>query len=176
MRKPAVAVLVAVLTAGSLAAGMATEAGASVRAKKASAPLCAGKTKKKAIAGATAAYKGLFEGTTVAEKENSVQLLSGKTVNAAFKAQFEASAAKNAAAASTTKVAIDKVTCTGKKTAEVVFTLVIGGKRLEGLFGPGGAILEKTWKMTGVTLCNVQAGGDPGVIDREPCLSIINNG
>ncbi len=180
MRKRAGALIIAVLTAASLAVGIAGPAGAADAAKKkAKAPLCAGKTKKKAIAAIELAYAHFLDGATYPEpsdKEPYIQYLSGTKADADLIATFEASAAANSGAASTTNVDVDEVTCDGKKKASVVFTLVLGGTRAEGLAPPGAAILEgKTWKVTGLTLCNLQALGDPTVLEAGPCSDIVLN-
>ena len=56
----------------------------------------------------------------------------------------------------------------------MIFTLVLGGTRAEGLAPPGAAVLEgKVWKVTGLTLCNLQALGDPTVLESGPCSEIV---
>ncbi len=178
MRKRAGALIIAVLTAASLAVGVAGSAGASTGAKKAKAPLCAGKTKKQAIADITLAYQHFLDGTTypdaTADKAPFIQYLSGKKFSQEFLDKFVASSEANSAAAATTNVDVDEITCKSKKTAEVIFTLVISGGRLDGLAPPGGAVLEgKTWKVSGLTLCNTQALGDPTTLETEPCATIV---
>ena len=177
MRKRAGALFIAVLTAASLAVGVAGTAGASTAAKKSKKILCAGKTKSKAVAAIEEAYDHFLNGALypdAVDKAPYIEYLSGTKENAELLAAFEASSAANAEAAATTGVEVDEVTCTGKKTADATFTLVIGGTRAEGLAPPGAAILEgKTWKVTGLTLCNLQALGDPTVLETGPCSDII---
>ncbi len=178
MRKRAGALIVAVLTAASLAVGIAGTAGASTtEQKKSKAPLCAGKTKKQAFKGIELAYMKFLDGATSQTADDKIpyiEYLSGKKENAELVAAFRASSAANAAQAATTSVDVDKIKCTGKKTASVTFTLVLGGTRAEGLAPPGAAILEgKVWKVTGLTLCNLQALGDPTVLETGPCSDII---
>ncbi len=177
MRNRAGALIIAVLTAASLAVGVAGSAGASTGAKKAKAPLCAGKTKKQAIADIETAYDHFLNGALypdAADKAPYIEYLSGKKESAELLAAFEASSAANAEAAATTGVEVDEVTCNGKKKANVIFTLVLGGSRTEGLAPPGAAVLEgKTWKVTGLTLCNLQALGDPTVLETGPCSDIV---
>ena len=180
MRKRAGALIIAVLTAASLAVGVAGSAGAAdAGKKKAKAPLCAGKTKKQALKDIEAAYFHFLDGAsnpTPADKEPYIQYLSGKKADADLIAAFEASAAKNAGSASTTSVAVDKITCNGKTKATVDFTLLLSGTRANGLAPQGAAILEgKTWKVTGLTLCNLQALGDPTVLETGPCSDIVLN-
>ena len=177
MRKRAGALCIAVLTAASLAVGVAGTAGASTAAKKSKKIVCAGKTKAKAVAAIEDAYDHFLNGATypdAADKVGYIQYLSGEKEDAELLAQYEASAAANAEAASTTGVEVDDVTCNGKKKASVDFTLVLGGTRADGLAPPGAAILEgKTWKVTGLTLCNLQALGDPTVLEVGPCSDIV---
>jgi hypothetical protein len=174
MRRRALALVIAVAATGALALGPATAANAGGKKKP---PACAGKTKKKAIKNITTAYDHFLNGAKYPNAEDKapyVQLLSGKDLNEEFLAAFEASSAANAAAAATTSVEVDKVTCTGKKTADVNFTLVLGGERAEGLAPPGGAIIaDGIWKVTGVTVCNLQALGDPAILETEPCATVV---
>jgi hypothetical protein len=180
MRKRAVTLLLAVVTAGALVTAVGT-AGASVSAKAKPAPLCAGKTKKAATKAIKAAFNNFISGhpyslADTQHAEKYVQFLSGSKVNAALKAQFEASALALQSQSSGTTLQINSVKCTGKKTADVSFDYVIGGKPLTGVAPPGGAILDgKQWKVTATTLCNTEAGSDPTVIDHDPCLTIINS-
>lgn len=177
MRNRAGALIVAVLTAASLAVGVAGSAGASTGEKKSKAPLCAGKTKAKALKDIEAAYFAFLDAATSPTADDKlpfIQYLSGKKANPELIAAFKASAEKNAAAAATTSVEVDEITCTGKKSAEVIFTLVIQGGRLDGLAPPGAAVLEgKVWKVTALTLCNMQALGDPTVLEAGPCSEIV---
>jgi len=174
MRRRAIVGFMAILAASALVVGMSV--GVASAAK--SPPLCAGDTKKAAIKAIKKAYTQFLDGTkapTAADKVPYIQYLSGKNVNEELKAQFEASAEQNAAAASTTSVDVDKVKCTAKKKADVDFTLVISGSRTEGLAPPGSAVLDgKTWKVTAETLCNTQALGDPSVLESGPCYDIIS--
>jgi hypothetical protein len=177
MRRRAVALLIATLTAGALVVGAASEVGASV--KKAKTPLCAGSTKKAAIKAIKDAYDFFLNGTKhpeSADKETRIQYLSDPHKSASLVASFEASAAKNAGQAATTSVAVHKVTCKGKKKADVQFELVLGGKEAPGIApNPGGAILEgKVWKVTGETLCNLTALGDASVLESGPCADIVS--
>ena len=79
-------------------------------------------------------------------------------------------------------------TCAGKKQKALVqpasVTVLVEGAsedrmeaiaRLEGLAPPGAAVLEgkKNWKVTGLTLCNTQALGDPSVLETGPCSDIV---
>jgi len=178
MRKRAGALIIAALTAASLAVGVAGTAGASTAEKKSKKIVCAGKTKAKAIAAIEDAYAHFLDGATypdaTEDKAPYIQYLSGKKFNQELLDKFIASSEANAASAATTSVDVDEVTCKSKKTAEVIFTLVIEGSRLEGLAPPGGAVLEgKTWKVSGLTLCNTQALGDPTTLETPPCSDIV---
>jgi hypothetical protein len=179
MRRRALSLLLAVVTAGSLAVfATATSGGASVAGAK--APACAGSTKKAAIKQINKAWDYFLNGAkgyTADQKAAYIQYLSGPKLNQDFLDKFRASSEANAADAASTGVRVDKVTCTGKKTADVAFTLVLGGTPTEGLAPPGTAILEgKTWKVTGETVCNLQALGDASVLETEPCATIVLGG
>jgi hypothetical protein len=149
-------------------------------AAAAKAPLCAGKTKKQAVKDIEKAYQYFLDAKTAptaADKEPYIQYMSGKEVSQALLAQFRASNEKNASAAATTSVQVNSVKCTGKKKADVEFDLVLGGEPAVGLAPPGDAVLEgKTWKVTGLTLCNLQALGDPTILEAGPCSEITLDG
>ena len=175
MRKRAAILLVAALAAASFAVSASAVAGASVSSK--GAAVCAGKTKSAANKQIKAAFDYFLNGSkgyTADQKAAYIQYLSGKKLNADLLAKFQASSAANAEAAKTTGVQVNKITCKGKNGAVVAFDLVLGGSPAVGLAPPGGAVLEgKTWKVSGLTLCNLQALGDPTVLETEPCASIV---
>jgi hypothetical protein len=180
MRRRAIVGFMAVLTASALVVGMSV--GVAGAAKKSTVAVCAGKTKPQAVKQIKKAYKAFLDGSlgyTAEQKAPYIQYLSGKNVNQAFFDQFKASSEANAASAATTSVDVDKVKCVGKKgkKANVAFTLVIGGQRSEGLAPPGQAILDgKQWKVTALTLCNLQALGDPTVLENPPCSDFVAAG
>jgi len=175
MRKRAAVLLTAAIAAASLAVSASAVAGASVSSK--GAAVCTGKTKKAATKQIKTAYDYFLNGSlgyTADQKAAYIQYLSGKKLNADFLAKFQASSAANAEAAKTTSVQVNSVTCKGKNGAVVAFDLVLGGKPAVGLAPPGGAVLEgKTWKVSGLTVCNLQALGDATVIETEPCSTIV---
>lgn len=179
MRRRVLSLLIAVIAAGSLAVFAAgSTSGASVKSAKAA--VCKGSTKKAAIKQIKTAWDYFLNGAkgyTADQKAAYIQYLSGPKLNQDFLDKFRASSEANAAAAATTGVDVDKVTCTGKTSADVIFTLVLGGSRTEGLAPPGTAVLEgKTWKVSGETVCNLQALGDPTVLENEPCATIVAGG
>jgi hypothetical protein len=181
MRRRAIVGVMSVLAASALVVGMSVSiGGASVGSAKGPV-LCAGKTKPAAIKQIKKSYDYFLNGSlgyTAAQKAPYIQYLSGKALNQALLDQFTASSEKNAASAATTSVDVDKVVCAKKgKKATVNFTLVISGNRTEGLAPPGAAILDgKTWKVTALTLCNLQALGDPSVLENPPCSDIVLKG
>jgi hypothetical protein len=181
MRRRAIVGVMAVLAASALVVGMSVSiAGASVGSAK-PPPLCAGKTKAAAVKAIKKSYDYFLNGSlgyTAAQKAPYIQYLSGKNLDQALLDQFTTSSEANAAAASTTAVDVDKVICAKKgKKATVNFTLVISGGRLEGLAPPGAAVLDgKNWKVTALTLCNLQALGDPSVLENPPCSDIVLKG
>ena len=176
MKKKFAIAVIAALGVAPFAVGVASAA----PTKKAAVLVCAGKTKPKAIKAIGTAYNNILNGSlglTGEQKSEFLQYAGGKKVNQAFRDAFLASSLKNTAAASTTSVAVNRVKCTGKKTADVDFDLVLGGTAAAGLAPPGSAVLDgKVWKMTGITLCDLQALGDPSVLENEPCLTISTGG
>ena len=140
-------------------------------------PVCAGSTKKAAIKQIKTAYDYFLDGAahpTAEEKAPYIQYLSGPKFSQEFLDKFKAQAAANAGDAGSTNVQVNKVTCTGKKSATVDYDLVLGGSPSPGLAPGGAAILEgKTWKVTGLTVCNLQQLGDPTTLETEPCATIL---
>jgi len=180
MRRRAGVLLIATLTAGALVVGIAGESGAAV--KKAKAPLCKGKTKKKAAKAIEDAYFHFLDGAsnpTADDKKPYIQFMSPPFESAALIAAFEASTEANAAAASTTSVQVNEVKCTGKKTADVAYDLVLGGEPAPGLAPPGSAVLEKgstQWKVSAEAFCNLTALGTPAVLESGPCSELLLEG
>jgi hypothetical protein len=168
----------------SLLAASALVVGGSVSvagAAAAKAPLCAGKTKKQAVKDIKQAYAHFLDGAkypdAATDKAPFIQYLSGDEVSPTLLANFEASSAANASASADTSVKVNSVKCTGKKTADVDFDLVIGGEPLADLAPAGDAVLDgKVWKVSALTLCNTQALGDPTVIETGPCYDIATGG
>jgi hypothetical protein len=178
MRRRAGALLIATLTAGALVAGLATEASAG--GKKAKAPVCKGKTKKKAIKAIEVAYDHFLNGAenpdAATDKAPYIQYMSDPDFSQSLYDAFLASSEANAAAAATTSVAVNKVTCTGKKTAEVEAELVLNGTEAPGIFpNPGEAVLQgKVRKVAGTTFCNLTGVGDASALEPpHPCADVV---
>jgi hypothetical protein len=171
--------LMGVLAASALVIG-STAGISGAQDTPAKAANCAGKTKKKAIKQIKDAYNHFLDyetAGTAAEKEPFIEFMSGKQVSPAFQAQFRASSEANAAAAATTSVKVQKVKCTGKKSADVEFDLVLNGEVTPDLAPPGDAVIsDGGWKVSGVTLCNTQALGSPDVLEAGPCSEILLDG
>jgi hypothetical protein len=171
--------LVAALAAGALALeATAATAGASVNAK-AHHGVVEKKKKKKAKCDQAAiktAWDYFLDGAKGYTPQQQEAYIQGMESNAAFKQQFEDSAAKNAASAKTTSVAINSIVCAKNgKSATVNFDLVIAGTPAKGLAPPGTAVLDHgKWKVAAKTICDLQALGDPNVLASGPCADIIN--
>jgi hypothetical protein len=180
MRRRAAALLIATLTAGALVVGIAGESGAAV--KKAKAPLCKGKAKKKAIKAIEDAYFKFLDGAsspTAEDKFPYIEFMSPPNESAAMVAMLTASTDANAADAANTSVQVNEVTCTGKKTADVLYDLVLGGEPAPGLAPPGSAVLEKgskQWKVSAEAFCNLTALGDASVLESGPCSEVLLEG
>lgn len=163
-------VLLSLLVAITVVTGMSiATASASVGAAK--APACAGKTKKKAIK----AIKGTFDvflnggaGRTLDERKVVVQGADDPALFQLFNDIFAA----NAELAAVTSTRVEKVTCTGKKTADVEFFLINTQTKTDLLPTAqfGGALIEdKIWKVTKETVCSLIALANPAVLDSGPC-------
>ena len=170
MRRRILVPLVAVLAAGGLAVGAsASMAGASVSAK--AAPACAGKTKKQAIKDIKLAFDYFLDGAKNYTPDQKAPFIEDMDTDAAFKDLLVKGQAANAAAASTTNVKVSKVICKGKKNAVVTADLVISGAVTPGIFpNPGSAVLVgKVWKVTKQNYCDLNALGDPSILESGPC-------
>jgi len=162
--------VIAALVLGPLAFG----ASAATATKK--APVCAGKTKAKAIAAIEAAYDLALNGTTGKTLDERFEAIESSD-EPVFRAVLDEIAAANAGMLATTSVQVNKVTCSGKKTADVLYDLVLGGTPSPGLAGPGFAVLDgKTWKMSALTVCNLFALADPLLLEEGPCVDIALEG
>ncbi|HEY8215820.1 MAG TPA: hypothetical protein VIH82_01710 [Acidimicrobiia bacterium] len=175
MRRRAIVGFIAVLAASALVVGMSV---AVAGAKAKPPPLCAGKTKAAAFKAIKVAYDHFLNGQKfpdAPQKEPYIEHLSPPGVNAELVTLFEDSATKNADSAKLTNVKVNKITCAGKKKANVDFTLIFNGAPLEGIApADAAAVLSgKTWKVTDDTLCNLTAAGDASVLESGPCYDVI---
>ena len=172
--------LLTALTTGALVAGSVVEASATVSSAK--APVCKGKTKKKAIKAIKLAYDHFLNGAKypdpTTDKAPYIQYMSepnfSQSMLDAIVAGAETPQAQESAA--NTSVAVKSVKCTGKKTAEVQAELVLGGEEAPGIFpNPGGALLDgKTWKVAAETFCNLTQLGDASVAEPpHPCSDVL---
>ncbi len=176
-KKFAIAVIVA-LGVAPFAVGVTGASAAPT--KKAAVLVCAGKTKPKAIKAIGTAYNSILNGSlglTAEQKTEFLQYAGGKKINQAFRDKFFSEFAKNAAAAATVTIAINRVKCTGKKTADVDFDLVIGGTDSGLAPGNASAVLDgKVWKFSAITMCDMWALADTSTLENEPCLTILTSG
>lgn len=165
------AVVTAALAAVTLTIG-ATSATASVDAKKAKAPFCASKTKKKATKAIKHAWDQVFNGSLGLPLEEKFLLVEGSE-DPEFNAVLQKVAAANAAMLDTTSAKVNTVTCAGKKEATVVWDLVLAGTPAVGLAPPGVAVLDgKIWKVGQTTVCDLFALADPTLTQSGPCADI----
>ncbi|MBM3673301.1 MAG: hypothetical protein FJW86_14155 [Actinobacteria bacterium] len=176
MRRRAAVLLIATLTAGMLVVGAAADAGA----QGGKAPKCKGKTKAAAIEAIEEAYFKFLDGAsspTFEDKAPYIQYMGPPVQSPALIALYQESSAANEAAAATTSVQVNEVTCTGKKTADVLYDLVLGGEPAPGIAPPGSAILEKgskQWKVTAQAFCDLTALGNASVLESGPCSEILS--
>ena len=173
-RRPAIASLAVVLVTCLTLGVAATAVSASVGAAK--APVCKGKTKKKALAAVEETWKQVLDGTlglTLDEKFEGIE----NSDDPEFRAVLDSIAAKNAGLLNTVVPDIKSVTCQGKKEAEVLYDLVISGVPSPGIAGPGTAVLiGKEWKMSQLTVCDLFALADPLLVESGPCADAALEG
>ena len=165
--------IAAVMLAAALAVGAgATAAGAAVTTAK--APVCKGKTKKKALKAVKATWTQVLDFTTPPSRplEDHFAAIQGSD-DPEFAAVLTQIANTNAGLLPTVTVKINKVTCQGKKKAQVLYDLVISGAASPGLAGPGFAVLEgKHWLMSQGTVCDLFSLADPTLVESGPCAEI----
>ena len=164
------AALVGVL---SLSTGI-TAASASVASAK--APLCKGKTKKKAVKDIKATWSQVLDYTpekTLDDRFAAIENADDPT----FRATLDGIAQKNANFLPTITVKVNEVNCKGKKEAEVLYDLVISGQPSPGIAGPGTAVLiGKQWFFSDNTVCDLFALADPTLVESGPCADIALEG
>jgi hypothetical protein len=168
MRIRAVTLLTALVAVGMFVVGAS---GAEAKsAPKAAA--CAGSTKSAATKQIKTAYDYFLNGTTkpartITQRESYIAGMSDPALAALFNKGFGA----NAAAAATTNIKVNSVTCTSKTAANVKADLIIAGKVTPGIFpNPGGAVVENgVWKATKSTFCDLEALSDSTITQSGPC-------
>jgi hypothetical protein len=145
----------------------AAGAGASVPAK--ATPFCAGKTKAAAAKAIKKTWDIFLNGTVgreIAAREAYVEGADDPELKKLFEDTFVA----NAAVAATTSTKVNSVKCTGKKTADVAYDLVLAGTVTPGIAPPGTAHLAgKTWKVTTQTVCDLVSLANPAALESGPC-------
>jgi hypothetical protein len=166
--------LAVAVTAVATLGAFAITASASVPTK--SAPFCAGKTKKDAVKGIKNAYNKVLNGSLSLTLDQKFAYVQGSS-DPAFNSVLHDIANKNAAMLKTTNARVYTVTCTGRKTANVKWDLLLAGKVSAGLAPAGSAILDgKVWKITQVTVCNLFTLADPTLASNGPCATVLSKG
>ncbi len=176
MRTRPLALAAAVLAAGALALAFTNGAAAASVGAKAKAPVCAGKTKKKAVKAIKKAYDKVLNGSLTLTLDEKFKFVEGSE-DPAFIAVLNNTATKNAAMLKTTSEKVNKVTCTAKKTADVQWDLVLSGQPAPGLAPPGSAVLDgRVWKVSQSTVCDLFALADPTLVQSGPCADVAAGG
>jgi hypothetical protein len=168
MRIRAVTLLTVLATVGMLVVGAS---GAEAKSAPKAAP-CAGSTKAAATKQIKTAYDFFLNGTTkvprtIDQREAYIAGMGDPALAALFNKGFGA----NAAAAATTNIKVNAVTCTSKTAANVKADLIISGKVTPGIFpNPGGAVIENgVWKATKSTFCDLESLSDSTITQSGPC-------
>jgi len=175
MRKALVVSLI-IAASALLAVDAAAASAPSTAGLAAKAPACAGKTKKAATKAIEKSYDMVLNGTVERTLDQKFAFVEGSD-KPEFRALLDDIAAKNAGLLATTSVKVNSVTCTGKKSADVAFDLVLNGSPSPGLAPPGAAVLDgKTWKMSSLTVCDLFSLSDPALVDSGPCADLQAGG
>lgn len=174
MRRPRIVSVLAVMTVGLMTVALSISiAGASPSASVASkaAPPCAGKTKAKAIKAITKTWDVFLNGGAGRTLDERAKVVQGSEDPALFKV-FTDTFAANAQVAATTSAKVNSVKCTGKKTADVAYDLVLSGVPSVGLAPPATAVLEgNIWKVSKTTVCDLVSLANPAVLESGPCAA-----
>ncbi|MSO79020.1 MAG: hypothetical protein EXQ79_05385 [Acidimicrobiia bacterium] len=138
------------------------------------APACAGRTRKAAIKSIEAAYDVVINGANPERTlEDKLALIEGAD-DAGLRATLEEVATAHPDDLATTTLKVQDVVCTGKRTAEVHFELVLDGELNRGLAPPGSAVVDDgLWKVTGATACQLVALADPTLLEHGPCARAL---
>jgi hypothetical protein len=175
MRTRALVVVVAVVATAVLTLGAAGPSAASGAPKK-KAPVCAGKTKKTAVKDIKKAYDTLFNGSLPLTLDQKFAAVEGAD-DPEFLAVLKTVAEAQAAMLTVVNAKVNKVTCAGKKTADVTWDLILSGQVAAGLAPPGSAVLEgKQWVVAQTTVCDLFALADPTLVQSGPCADIAAGG
>jgi len=152
----------------------ATATGAAVATAK--APVCKGKTKKKAIKDIKAVWSQVLDYDAAKTLDQRFAVIENAD-DPEFAATLNDIATKNANFLPTITVKVNKVTCKGKKDAEVLYDLVISGQPSPGIAGPGEAVLVgKQWFFSAKTVCDLFSLADPSLVESGPCADIALEG
>jgi hypothetical protein len=106
----------------------------------------------KAKADITKMYQTFFNGNESDQATKAAQLAEA----AKLKALFDENYVKNAAVAAMTTVTVEDITINpDNKTADVVFTLNVGGTPALEHFGGSAVLQDGQWKMTTAAFCDI---------------------
>ena len=173
MRLRAFAIVVGLSAALTVVALGSIAASSSVEAKR--APSCAGKSKNAASAAIEQAYETVLRAAGPERTLDERFALVEGSDEPEMRAVLDATAAENADALPRTGVEVLKVTCTGRKSADVLFELVVDGKPAPGLAPLGRAVVQdRVWKMTQRPACNLVSLADPTVLEHGPCADVLD--
>ena len=181
MRRRVFVLLIAALAAGALAfETTAATAGASADSRNHHSVVEKKKKKKKAKcdnAAIKAAYDAVLNGAQGLTPQQKEPYIESMDTNAALRAQFETTFAASADAAKGLTPVVNSITCAKSgKSASVDYDLSLNGTLNKDLVtAPGKAVLDGgSWKVSATTICDLQALGNPSILDAGACADIIN--
>lgn len=171
---------VALLLVLTLVVGVGFTASPAVAQKKKSAKITACKKDKNLNSNLEKAFDQFLTGSTTAEKMQYIE--DGDKVGTFVEEGAKEAAERGQTNPNTANVTVNlQATCTGKKTAEFTYDLAIGLPKPVtskpatgvGLNQAGDAVLTKKgqWLITGATICDLIARGNPDRGSR--CLNAL---
>jgi hypothetical protein len=150
-----------------LVVAMAMAAPTSVAGASTKKPVCADKTKAKAIKAVKATWATLFDTTKTVEQRLAVVENAG---DPDFKVVIDSIVTNFGSFLASATAKVHSVKCTGKKHANVAYDLVLSGTVSPGIAPPGTAVLvDGKWAMSRRTLCDLFGKADPALLDSGPC-------
>jgi hypothetical protein len=159
-RRVAILLVLAMTIAAPIAA-----AGASVPAKN--APACAGTTKAKATKAVKKVWNTLFDTSKTSEQRLAVV---ENADDPDFQVVIDYIVTNFGDFLKTATAEIHSVKCAGKKTADVVYDVVLSGQVAPGVAPPGTAVIVNgQWAMSRRTLCDLFGKADAALLESGPC-------
>jgi hypothetical protein len=157
--------LVILLVVAVALASLVATAGASVAGTK--APVCAGKTKAKAIKAVKRTWATMFD--TAKTVEQRLAVIEDAT-DPEFALVVDDIVARFGTFLETATADVHSVTCADRKTADVAYDLVLNGEPAPGVAPPATAVLDAgKWKVSQLSICDLFGKADAALLESGAC-------